>query len=186
MKQVRITTLADFKLRCWCADDESGCWRWLGGLRNGQPFTNVFINGKRVPMRARRAALYLAGKRTSGINRYAVAKPGCQHHDCVNPAHLRFSPRQTPEDAKPNSTAYTTSDNPGQKNRKLTPEQVATIRASSESSGAWARRLGVDRKTISHARRGLSYSPLVNSVFVLPASTAPSPTVGPTRPTSRP
>lgn len=42
--------------------------------------------------------------------------------------------------------------------RKLTSDQVLTIRASTEQNSVLAKRFGVGRTTVSKARRGLSYT----------------------------
>lgn len=75
----------------------------------------------------------------------------CDNRRCVNPAHLRVgTARDNMQDMirKGRSGARK-----GQPRRKLTAEQVAEIRGSTETAWSLAQRFGVDHGTVRYHRR---------------------------------
>lgn len=68
----------------------------------------------------------------------------CRNRGCINPLHLEAVTRKV--NARRGAKA------------KLTIALVAEIRASRESDRVWARRLGISRGAVNHARSGRTWS----------------------------
>jgi hypothetical protein len=137
------------------APDE--CWEWTGSLRNGYGQLNV----QRYPFKAHRLSFFIA----NGWEPPAVCH-ACDNPPCVNPDHLFGGTQaQNMADAAPKGRARN-GTLPGQLNHqaKLTDELVREARrlnAAGVSLHQLARRYAVDRKTITQAIRGGSWSHVV-------------------------
>ncbi len=66
--------------------DDSGCWRWTGGM-NGKGYGTYWMEG--ATRKAHRIAYeFLVGPIPPGHEIDHVRALGCRYRDCVNPAHL--------------------------------------------------------------------------------------------------
>lgn len=137
--------------------DENGCWLWTGWVqRNGY---GCFKLGGRTGefVRAHRLSwMVWRGPIPDGL----LVCHRCDVRRCVNPDHLFLgTPRDNSVDAFEKGRLKIPTPLQGEQNSfaKLTSADVAAIRTSTESSAALARRYGVDRSTVSVARRGLTW-----------------------------
>jgi hypothetical protein len=156
-------------------DADTGCWHWSLNVDKAAARVHFVTpdTGQRVCMRGRRAALYLLRGHDVRKGYVAFSSSKCSSHDCVNPAHCVSGNRQAHGAWVKRSgiaaglpskiaAARKTWDTRG---RTLTPEMVLEIRASTETTYAMAKRLGVAQFTVWSARVGNSHK----HVF-LPAS----------------
>lgn len=139
------------------------CWIWNGATPKGEHGYGRF-NGEY----AHRIAYRMSnGEIPEGM----IVRHQCDNRRCVNPAHLLVG---------------TAADNTGdaiQRNRlasgsrhgrtRLTDEQVAEIRSSSEKGRELAQRMGVSESTISYIRSGRSWK-VVGCAGIEPATYAMS------------
>lgn len=135
-------------------EPNSGCWIWLGAMQwNGYGAVNI---GGKVK-RAHRAAFELANQCL--VPRKTDVCHRCDNRACVNPGHL-FTGTRT--DNMRDCSAKGRIRIPGLKGEdapaaKLTEDQVREIRVDDRSNRALAKIYAVDRRTISLARRGLTW-----------------------------
>jgi hypothetical protein len=112
-----------------------GCWQWRGGKAKGYPMH-------------RHGGIGISAHRWSYEQHIGPIPKGCHVHHrcensrCVNPAHLEA--RQPTRHLREHK-------------RKLTDEQVAVIRSSSEPGKILASAFGVSQASISAIRKGNSY-----------------------------
>lgn len=145
-------------------DHDTGCWHWSMAFNQGSPRVHVRLpDGSNKVMRGRAAAFYI--RTGSFIPQGMCAAPmNCRSADCVNPDHAKLVTRA--QHGKLLSESGAVKSRPAkvraaretaQKLRKLSPEQIAEILASSESSYALASKFGVSQYAIWRVRDGQSY-----------------------------
>lgn len=128
------------------------CWEWTG-QRDAKGYGLIRRLG--AQWRVTRIALALVGRAP------AVVRLVCHHCDnppCCNPAHLFVGSHA---DNNADSTRKGRGVRPrGERNgrARLSPEQVAEIRASPLSNRTLGRRFGVAHSTIGHARIGNTWA----------------------------
>lgn len=128
-------------------DKGDGCWEWKG-TRN-QTGYGIFLLPGEKPVRAHRYSYeYFVGPIPEG----KIIMHICDNPPCVNPAHLRVG-------TKADNNADTASKRRHHYgldhwNGKLTPEQVAEIRASTETQRALGKKFGVNQSHICRIRSG--------------------------------
>lgn len=145
MAGLKPTPLAERFARYVQKDDPSGCWLWTGSMSRN--YGQIGRHGR--PLLAHRAAWELAhGDIPNGL--YVLHR--CDNGRCVNPAHLFLgTQRDNIRDMVAKGRDRFTGERAYQ--AILTTEQVRTIRCSTESARAIAKRLGVAFQTISDVRR---------------------------------
>ena len=171
-----IRTLERLRERCRI-DEETGCWHWGLAISQGSP-TVCLIHpetGVRLKMRGRRAALvlHLGKELPKGHSTYAAAC--CTSFDCVNPAHCRHGSRVQVGAAHAKSGLLKGDHRRTLVNRanmearrRLSAQQVQTIRAGGKSDVAFAKEFGVSAYAVWAAKKGHTHKhiPLVaTSVF---------------------
>jgi len=128
--------------RFWSHVEKSeGCWLWTAGL-NSAGYGIFNIDRFRGPQRAHRIAFELAnGPIPEGLY--------CCHHcdkpHCVNPEHLFVG---TQKDNLMDAAMK------GRMGKKLTPENVLTIKASTERTSVLASRFNVSAANIRKIKLG--------------------------------
>ena len=136
----------------WKKVDERGpdeCWPWLGAVTkdgHGRYHVRSYRGVKKErTLKAYRIVWEIAnGPVPDGKS----VCHSCHNPLCCNPKHLYLGdPLDNWNDQLANGT----------KTRNLTEDQVREIRSSKESTNALARKFGVDKGSVSMARRGLSY-----------------------------
>jgi hypothetical protein len=169
-----IRTLDDLRARC---EMEGACWVWTGHFSHGLPQVTAEIGGRKISTTGRRVALRLAGKDVTGL--VVHARPCCQHDACVSPWHSqastyvkRYGALAASGVLKGNARRIDAAMRVGRARAKLTPEQVAEIRASvGQTNVQLAARYGVCRATIGDIRRGETHRRLAAaSVFAFRGS----------------
>jgi hypothetical protein len=142
-------------------DPDTGCWHWRLGCSQGAPRVWLLIDGNRVAMRGRRAALHLAGRLKPGTT--AIARDICRSDDCVNPDHAKAGDRAALGAWITNSGRYQLSlarkvapfkARLVRKGRKLDLDKARAIRASSDTCLVLSERYGVAPSVISSVKRG--------------------------------
>ncbi len=156
--------------RFWAKVDRSGtCWIWTGArgrIREGYGSYGVLVVQGR-PIRAHRFSWELHNGPIEGGLLVCHDCPGGDNPLCVNPAHLFLgtSGDNTRDAAKKGRMAAGDRNgsrlHPEKRQRgdghpmaKLTSEQVESVRASTETNVAIAKRLGVTDRLISAIRAG--------------------------------
>lgn len=125
-------------------EPNSGCWLWTGALK---PEGYGTFNFQKKWYRAHRLAWELEiGPIPDGL----CVLHKCDVPSCVNPDHLFLG-------TKADNTADMCRKGRHVGNRKLTWEQVAEIRASSEPQQSLADRFGVSQPAVSAVRTGRSW-----------------------------
>lgn len=148
-------------------DPITGCWHWGLSMTKGVPILHLVLpdTAERVKMRGRRAALYLDRGHDLAEGHSAFAKVFCTSPDCVNPEHSRAGSRaefgkwlaksgKLKDHARKAEISRKMWDERG---RKLKPEQVLQIRASTDSTYALAAEFGVSQCAVWLARRGKTH-----------------------------
>jgi HNH endonuclease len=129
----------------------NGCWLWIGSqYSRAIPYGRVQVDGKRI--RAHRWSWILHyGAIPDGLN----VLHRCDTPKCVRPDHLFLGSHRD------NVTDMVQKDHQVKGERqwcaRLTAEQVREMRASADSHAVIARRLGVSKGTIAHARSGRNW-----------------------------
>lgn len=142
------------------------CWEWIGNYSNGGKLPAMRLNYKMVGVR--RVLHTLKTERPLGSNRIMLT---CGNFRCVNPEHYRvmsytYYLRVVQQKGNEANRKKPYTPNPGNvKRRKLTPEQVAYIRASSESNRALAAKLGVSTMAVQNVRKGKTYKEYGLGIF---------------------
>lgn len=128
--------------------DENGCWIWNRGISKSTGYgqTGDGPNANRV-MYERIVGPVPKGKEIDHL---------CRNRACVNPAHLE------PVTHLENVRRGRGGQHPAYTLRKLTPEQVIELRASSLPASVFAKQFGVSKSTIHLARNGRQYKELSN------------------------
>jgi hypothetical protein len=148
MQQPRLRnwSLADKMAHWTMPEPNSGCFLWRGPV-DGRGYGRTYMGGKTV--KAHRAAWELVnGPIPVGM----LVRHRCDNPSCVNPDHLLIGTDRDNSDDKVRRRRHSF----GERNHtaKLTPGQVAAIRADARSNSAIARELGVHNATISRIRSG--------------------------------
>lgn len=137
----------------------SGCWLWTA-YRNRSGYGQISIGG-------RHDGRALAHRVSWELHRGPVPRGLCVLHRCdvpacVNPDHLfigtnaeNMSDMARKGRANPCGGRWLRGEE--HPNAKLNRQLVAMIRSSSKSTRALAREIGVDRRTVSLARRGITW-----------------------------
>ena len=125
---------------------ESGCWLWVGAIKSGG-YGDFWFNGKVIG--AHRAS-YLMFNGPLSDNEEVCHR--CDVRCCVNPAHLFAGTRSD------NMVDASEKGRLQHRSAKLTSEQAAEIRASTERGVDLARRYGVSQNIICNIRAGRYYS----------------------------
>lgn len=164
-----VRSVEDLRGRCVC-DAHTGCWqlRTARGrvMREDRtPVLWVFGHGK---LSSARAAYFLANGRMP--QHKMIAYRTCDTRDCVNPAHIKATPRAVyarkhiairPGEA---SVAQREALRRGYSKRMvLTPELKAWLIESSQSHGAAAHGIGICASRVSQIRRAA----VPSNVFML-------------------
>lgn len=138
------------------SDEVGDCWIWNQGTSNtGYPQMKVYGCGCKL---VRRLAAELAGK--TPAPRQPVDTT-CGEKLCVNPDHMRLTTQKAVGKRAAERGAFSTVSRAAKISAasragrvKLTDEQVAEIRASSEPETKRAPLYGVNRSYIGRIRRG--------------------------------
>jgi len=134
--------------------DRSECWIWKGGKN---PYGKASVNGKH--MGAHRLS-YQLFKGIIPIGMQVLHR--CDNKPCVNPDHLFLgTAKDNLEDAiSKNRLNVHQSKNEGEKNgrRKITEDDVRSIRQSSESTTVLAKKYGLERHQIRLVQRRVRWS----------------------------
>jgi hypothetical protein len=142
-------------LRQWVRGrDRTGCWLWPFKKHKGYGQIHDPRTGR--PTRVHRLAFEMA----TGAPAQRGALHACNTPACCNPDHVYDGDqRDNHRDAVLAGTARHPPRRAGERHpmAKLTPEQVAEIRASSESGAALGRRFNVTRTTVSYIRTGKNW-----------------------------
>lgn len=150
LQSKRLPMREDFER--WFDKPEDGCWEWKGA-RTADGYGAYGYEG--TSYRAHRIALVLDGREPTQ-DQYA-----CHHCDnplCVRPSHLYpGTPTDNMRDARDRDRLRV-----GERNHfsKLTEAKVREIRASKETVGQLAARLGVTHGAVSMARSGKTWKHL--------------------------
>jgi hypothetical protein len=140
-------TLDEIKAHC---HEIGECWEWKTNARTDRARRHPMI-GKGTLVR-RVAYEHVYGQVPADIS----LAPKCGNPYCINPAHqkrLTFSQQSALGGCfSPTRAANVAKTRRARGLNKLTPELVAEIRASAESERAIAKRLSLDKTTISYIR----------------------------------
>lgn len=128
-----------------------GCWEWQGA-RHGKGYGHFRWNGKVTKAHRVSWALY----KTDPMPEVVCHR--CDNPPCVNPDHLFAGTNAVNIADKMAKGRQAKLDGNGRS--KLTSEQVAEIRASTERHVVLAERYGVSPSTIRHARTQRSWNTL--------------------------
>jgi hypothetical protein len=127
------------------------CWEWTGGRGGPLPYGR-FWPTKHRPMLAHRYSYEL---HNGPIPPGMMVCHSCDNPPCVNPAHLWLG---TGHDNQRDRTAKGRGTQGGRNGRaKLSPDDVAAIRADPRNHATVARDYGVTPETVSNARRGVTW-----------------------------
>lgn len=166
-----IYELEDLRIRCHI-DADCGCWRWRLRLnRAGAAECCLMLDGKKLDITGRRAALLLAGVKPKPDQPEAMPKPNCPHIDCVNPAHSQWGNRSERQKGladrgrwgEPSHYAAIVAS--ARARRKLDEQHRMAVACSNEPGSVIAARLGVSESLISSIRRGHTLRSAARSVF---------------------
>jgi len=158
-----LTILAQFEER-YIPEPNSGCWLWLPSHISSIGYGAMVYKGIRKSAHRLSYELFVGD-----IPAGAVIMHICDNPACVNPAHLRCGSqaenmadkvrkgRQAKGAAL--SAVHLALNNKGENNNyaKLTDDLVREIRKNNKSAREWARELGLDKKTISLARKRITW-----------------------------
>ena len=156
-----IRTLKDIKQRCYV--DERGCWIWKGCMANGAvPFANIG-GGKYVTV-MRYAYCLKNGIEYDSLKGKRVWSKMREVHD-VNPANAMVGTiadhnawRAEGGRLKGQHCRIRSIKSRDKIGRRYSPEQIAEIRASSETEKVLGERYGCTSALIGYIRRGKIYN----------------------------
>ena len=140
--------------RFWKYVDVRGpddCWEWTGS-RNGQGYGHLGVLGKLS--KSHKLALSISGQPPiPGM----MTLHSCDNPPCCNPAHLRYGTAK--ENMADRNDRGRMPDYRGARNpsAKLTFEEAAIIRASTELGRVLAKRFNVSEAQISKVRLGKTF-----------------------------
>ena len=131
------------------------CWPWRRSVRGGG-YGQFHTGSHKLGTRKMRAAHVVACELANGPpppgKPHALHAPTCTTRLCCNGAHLRWgSHTQNMRDKMASGTQHRPSGWPA---RKLSDEEVDSIRLSEESCTVLGRRYGVSTAHISRIKRG--------------------------------
>lgn len=124
----------------YIVDEKTGCWNWCLGL-NTSGYAQTRHDGRLVLVHRRNYE-----EKYGPIPAGMVPDHLCRNRRCVNPDHLEIV---TPLENHRRGASP-----------KLTPDQVAEIRASSEPHRVLAKRYGISRSAVSLVKEGKTYRSL--------------------------
>jgi hypothetical protein len=143
-------------IRAKCEVREDGCWVWTGSNDgNGQP--RMRLPKSRKLHNVRRVILETTGQYLGNLRSTTC----CGTPMCVNPEHILAlssssliarAAKRTGYAQRPERCAAISATK--RKSSPLTPELVAEIRSSPESTRVIAKRLGVHQSTVQAIRSG--------------------------------
>lgn len=170
-----VNSLDRLKLRCYI-NDLTECWHWrLGKYADGRACVAISNpGGPSIRMTGRRAAVLLSTGKQLPNGWFAWGT--CNSLDCVNPAHTDHGDAKAYGAAmkrlgkhkdKPKKIAALRQN--AKRQRLLTDEQVAEIRASNLPYEVLGQKYGVAQQTIGSVKRMERYKPVqpmaIASVF---------------------
>lgn len=126
-------------------DPETGCWNWQGRKTRG--YGRLGFGGEKNLLASRfayEAFVAVPPKHLNVCHR-------CDNPSCVNPDHLFVGTQAD------NVADMFAKRRDGKSGAKLSADEIAAIRSSSEQQSALARRYGVVPTTISNIRKGVSW-----------------------------
>ncbi len=131
-----------------------GCWMWLLSF-GSHGYGNASMPGTRATTAQRVSYVAFKGEIPDGM----LVQHSCDNKWCVNPDHLSLGTDKTNSDDKhrkgrANLAGRAFGPHPS---RKLTLEQAAAVRATTEPPTRTARRFGVDLRVIQNIKRGTHY-----------------------------
>lgn len=144
-------------------DEVGDCWEWTGALQPHSPCP--VMRFKQRTSQVRRFIAEFQGKNLKG--RLATCK--CRNELCVNPDHVIVVTRKKLQELIAKERQY--QANPvrmkklAEKARlksKLSPEQVAQIRESTEPQRVIAARFGITQGAVSSIKRGRTWKDYSN------------------------
>jgi hypothetical protein len=155
-------TLESIHARC---EEVGDCWEWQGALSNGRPQLRS-ADQKVVSVRAY-IAHTLQGQ-PARDDRYVTFK--CGNPQCVNPDHFATVTRATLQKMTAERTGY--AAHPARRAKlskaatarvgKVTPEQVANIRAMDGTMRGISRETGISFDVVRKIRNGVTYRQVGN------------------------
>lgn len=152
--------LARITARC---EEDGDCLIWTGKTyKNGHPSATEYLGGKDCYVAVRRRAYeeYHRVKLTADQQVATCGHPGClakQHLEVITVSERVRRMHATMDAAAKLRRSKTLAETRQQTKGKITPEQVAAIRASEEGPYVIARKLGVSGVVASRIKRGVSY-----------------------------
>lgn len=180
-----IRTLEDLRQRCFISPDTQ-CWHWRLCMTQNAPKVHMLApdTGKKVAVKGRRAALWLARGRDLPAGHMAYRRHFCTSADCVNPEHSACGTpkawgkerRQGPPVVPAHVRSQASLAAWDRRGRKVTPAMVREIRTSTEPQAKLAKRLGISEYCVWDVRTGRSHKhvpPFVNLQAALMAPRLP-------------
>lgn len=150
-----IRTIEDLRQRCW-VDDITGCWHWKGAVtQDGHPVMWMPQLDKTTTAGVAICVLKTGSTPKKGVFWRCI----CDTRGCANPDHRRPGSRSAQMLAakitrSPLTRARMSIGKCGRRPR-LTDEQQAEIRDSSDSLRVLAERYGISQSTASRIRQGI-------------------------------
>jgi|DEB0MinimDraft_6_1074348.scaffolds.fasta_scaffold137259_2 hypothetical protein len=127
-------------------EPNSGCWLWTAAVRKPtEGYGAFYYKGRHHPAHRISYMLY-----KGGVPGDVHVCHTCDTPECVNPEHLFLG---THTDNMRDKVAKGRFRN-GDRNKRVTDDEVEDIRASSETGVALARRYGISQSLISMIRSG--------------------------------
>lgn len=156
--QKRLTDLDSVRARCE-VEPESGCWLWLGAMKDGRPYGHM--PGRQIAVR-RFVWDQVHPDRPVADDQVVRAK--CGRVECVAPGHMKAQRRKTlaQENARlkmsqHSRVAMTLS---ARARSKITADVAREILHSNDTERALAARFGISRVTVGRIRRGERWGPV--------------------------
>lgn len=155
--------LEDVRQRCFI-NEETGCWEWRGALSDGKwpriHAPNLSIEGGKFMVQTGRRAVWQLSTGKAIPKGYRVYGT-CQCNLCLNPGHMKCGTTAELGRLSQRMGRFKNSPRRIAANRKIgrersvfTPEILAELQLTTETSTAIAKRMGVAVQTISKARNG--------------------------------
>lgn len=141
-------------------EPNTGCWIWLLSL-GSHGYGQAGMPGLRVTTAHRVSYTAFKGEIPAGM----LVQHSCDNKWCVNPDHLSLGTDKTNSDDKHRKGRANLESRkfPPHPTRKLTVEQAAAIRRTTEPARITARRFGIDAAVVQRIRAGTSYRDAANA-----------------------